>query len=470
MNMKQRISKKLSSSFLGLSLLAAGLIVGTPSANAADPVPPTLTCPAGTTFYGPSTPTRMAVFSLSPLETENLVIPIGLTLKAGERLNVVRYLSWDGYENRAAAATQIHEQWAVRAGSVATPFTADIPDGVLEAQTTGSLGSIVATADAPVELAHHFTFGPSTVFNSVFPIGICASVESPYDLKISKSLVTAGPFQKDSLATFRIVVTNNGPGTASGWNMNVVGPASGLTPTSLTPAIAGSANCNLGNGTCQSTGPLAPGASVTIDMVARVDIESGTLKCVAYVDKAANDLPETIPLGTPPTNTTNTTESTTNNDAEASLTVGTGTTTTTTTTTTVATTVTTTADRTPANPGTPAAPAPVAPVVAVGPATAGTPAAGTPAAAAAAPAGAPAPAAAPSSAAATTAPPTTTGATVAGVSLTSAPPIAPVASAAPSSATEAIAFTGGQSVALTLIAAILMTLGGLFIVAVKLRD
>jgi hypothetical protein len=449
LNMIQRIGKRLPSGLLGLSLLGAGLVFGSPSASAANPVPPTLTCPAGTTLYGPATPTRMAIFSLVPFETENLVLPIGLTLKAGERLNIVKYLSWDGYESRASSAPQDHEQWAVRAGSVVSPFTTDLPDGVVEAQTTGSLGSIIATTDSAVELAHHGALGPTTLFNSVYPIGICASVDKPYDLKISKTLVTAGPFQKGSSATFRTVVTNNGPGTASGWEMVVVGPASGMLAKSLAPTVAGSANCTLATGKCVSTGPLAPGASVTIDLTVTVDIESGPLKCVAYVDKPAADLPELIPLGTPPTNSTNTADSATNNDAEASLTVTPGATTTTTTATAAPTTE------------TPITAAPIVPVIAV---TAGSVAAPAPALTTAA-----STTATPTtSAASTTAAPTTKSATVAGVTVTSAPetPVAPVA---PSVSTEPIAFTGGQNLTLSLFAAILMTLGSIFLVALKLR-
>ncbi len=347
----------------------------------------------------------------------------------------------------ASAGVQINEKWAVKAGTVVSAFTQDIPDGVIEASTTGSLGSIVATADAAVELAHHGALGPTTDFNSVYPIGICASVDKPYDLTITKTLVTAGPFQKGSTATFRTVVTNNGPGTASGWEMVVVGPASGLLPQSLAPTVAGTATCNGGTGRCVSTGPLAPGASVTIDMIVTVDAESGTLNCVAYVDKPAADLPETNPLGTPPTNSTNTGTSPTNNDAEASLTVTAAAATTTTTPTTTPTTTTA------ANPN------PVVPVVAV---VVG----GTPAVSAAAPAPAAAPAAAPTTVAPTTAAPTTRTATVAGVTVTSAPPEAPVA---PSIGTEPIAFTGAQNLTMSLFAAILMTLGGIFLVAVKLR-
>jgi Domain of unknown function DUF11 len=429
-------------------------VFGSPSASAADPVPPTLTCPTGTTFYGPAAGTFMAVFTLnpatgSPVTSQNLLIPVGLTLKAGERLNIVKYLSWDGYPNRAASAVQLNEKWAVKAGTVVSPFTEDIPDGVNEATTTGSLGSIVATADAAVEFAHHGALGPTTEFNSVYPIGICASVDKPYDLTITKTLVTAGPFQKGSSATFRTVVTNNGPGTASGWEMVIVGPASGLSPKSLAPTVAGSAVCNLGTGRCVSTGPLAPGASVTMDLVVTVDAETGTLKCVAYVEKSASDLPETNPLGTPPTNSTNTATSPTNNDAEASLTVTAPATTTTTTTTTTAKPVTTTP-----NPAVPV----VAVVVGATPASAAAPASAAPAAAPTT--------TAPTTAAPTTAAPTTKSATVAGVTVTSAPPEAPVA---PSVSTEPIAFTGAQNLTMSLFAAILMTLGGIFLVAVKLR-
>jgi Domain of unknown function DUF11 len=466
--MTQRISKRLSSGLLGLSLLGAGLVFGSPSASAADPVAPTLTCPAGTTFYGPSTPTRMAVFSLTPFVSENLVIPIGLNLKAGERLNIVKYLSWDGYPNRASAGIQVNEQWAVRAGSVVSSLTEDIPDGVIEAQTTGSLGSIVATTDAAVELAHHGALGPTTLFNSVYPVGICASVDKPYDLKITKTLLTAGPFQKGSPATFRTVVTNNGPGTASGWEMVVVGPSTGLLPKSLAPTVAGTATCNGATGKCVSTGPLAPGASVTIDMMVTVDADSGTLKCVAYVEKAPSDLPELIPLGTPPTNSTDTAASTTNNDAEASLTVtpGSNPTTTTPATTTTTTTVAVVNPTTP-NPTTPN-PNVVVPVVAVTAAPAATAASTSAASAAttAAPATtAPAAAAAPTTVAPTTAAPTTKSATVAGVTVTSTPE-APVA---PSVSTEPIAYTGGQNLTLSLFAAILMTLGSIFLVSLKLR-
>jgi Domain of unknown function DUF11 len=450
--------KRLPSGLLGLSLLGAGLVFGSPSASAADPVAPTLTCPAGTTFYGPSAPTRMAVFSLTPFVSENLVIPIGLNLKSGERLNIVKYLSWDGYPNRATSAAQANEQWAVRAGSVVSSLTEDIADGVTEAQTTGSLGSIVATSDAAVELAHHGALGPTTLFNSVYPIGICASVDKPYDLKITKTLVTAGPFQKGSPATFRTVVTNNGPGTASGWEMVVVGPSSGFLPKSLAPTVAGTATCNGATGRCVSTGPLAPGASVTIDMMVTVDADSGTLKCVAYVEKAPSDLPELIPLGTPPTNSTDTAASATNNDAEASLTVtpGSNPTTTTPATTTTTTTV-AVVNPTTTNPNV------VVPVVAVTAAPAATAASATAAApATTAPA---ATTAAPTTVAPTTAAPTTKSATVAGVTVTSAPE-APVA---PSVSTEPIAYTGGQNLTLSLFAAILMTLGSIFLVSLKLR-
>ena len=455
--MNLHLKSKIAPGFFGLTLVGATLGLGTPAAHAGDPVPPTLTCPAGSTAYGPASLTRMAVLIMNPRQGENLSIPLtGLSLKTGDRLNIARYLSWDGYENRASSAAQLNEKWAVRAGTVVSAYTEDIPDGVTFAETTGSLGSIVATADAPVDLVHHGLLNESTIFNSVFPIGVCLSVDSPFDLKVTKALTSTGPFQQGSSATFRMVVTNNGPGTASGWEMIDVVPT-GLTPTAISPVVAGSATCTLAQARCVSTGSLAPGASVAIDMTGTVGIASGSLRNVVYVDKAPGDLAETNPLGTPPTSSTDTAQTPTNNDAEASLTVVAPTTTTTTTTATSTTTSTSTT--------TPTASTTTVPTVIV-PVTPGTPspapAAPAPAPAAPAPAApAPAPAATP-----TTSAPTTTGAVVAGVTITTAVPTAPVA---PSIETEGIAFTGSQNSAVSLMGAIFITLGAIFLVGIKLR-
>ncbi len=452
--MNLHLKSKFAPGFFGLTLVGATLGLGNPAAHAADPVPPTLTCPAGSTAYGPASLTRMAVLVMNPRQGDNLSIPLtGLSLKAGDRLNIVNYLSWDGYETRASSAAQLNEKWAVRAGTVVSAYTEDIADGVTFAQTTGSLGSIVATADAPVDLVHHGLLNESTIFNSVFPIGVCLSVDSPFDLKVTKALTGSGPFQQGSSATFRMVVTNNGPGTASGWEMIDVVPA-GFTPTALSPVVAGSATCTLAQARCVSTASLAPGASVAIDMTGTVGIASGSLRNVVYVDKAPADLAETIPLGTPPTSSTDTAQTPTNNDAEASLTVVAPTTSTTTTTTTTATATTTT---TPAATTTTTTTVPTVIV----PVTPGTPSS-APAAPAPAPAvPAPAPAATP-----TTSATTTTGAVVAGVTITTSVPTAPVA---PSIETEGIAFTGSENSAVSLMGAIFITLGAIFLVGIKLR-
>ena len=200
--MKQKSIQRFASGLLGFSLVVGGTFYGTTAAQAATPVPPTLTCPAGSTLYGPATPVRMASLTTNPLTGENLQIPVNLSLTAGQRLNIVSYLSWDGYENRSATVNQPNEQWAVRVGGAVSSLTADLADGVEFAQQTGTLTSVTALTNGVVEIVHMSVLGPTVgIYNSVFPIGFCANVSTPYDLALTKSLTTAGPFQTGSSAT-----------------------------------------------------------------------------------------------------------------------------------------------------------------------------------------------------------------------------------------------------------------------------
>jgi len=140
-----------------------------------------------------------------------------------------------------------------------------------------------------------------------------------YNLVLTKALTSSGPVYAGSTVTFELTPSNEGPATAlTGWTVTEVLPK-GLTLVSMT----GDGYTYAGN-VATATAPLAGGATAPkITVTATVDAKFvGGVKNVAYVDKAANDVPETNPLGTPlPTSSTNTATSPTDNDAEAPLTV-----------------------------------------------------------------------------------------------------------------------------------------------------
>jgi uncharacterized repeat protein (TIGR01451 family) len=308
----------------GSFVLACGLLTGAfalvsqPSATAQATVPLTrptdITCPTGELkFVSPANSTPL--YTIAPNQTAST----GIRLDAGDRLTVTSYRSWDGYPNRGTVF-QTSEQWAVRSGSQTTQLTQDLADNVVAAEVLGgSLGSIIGDG-SPVTIIHSSIVPPANFDgspNSVFPVGFCYKIEKPYDLSITKSITSTGPYAVGSDVAYSFTVTNNGPGTSSGWSMTDLVPA-GLTLTTLS---APSADCSVTTASCSSSVALAAGSFVTVSGTAAIaNADNLTLKNVAFVRPPNGDLPETNPLVIPSL-TTNTQDSATNNDAEASLTV-----------------------------------------------------------------------------------------------------------------------------------------------------
>jgi protocatechuate 3,4-dioxygenase beta subunit len=157
-----------------------------------------------------------------------------------------------------------------------------------------------------------------------------AGIFGPIDLTLTKAVApvapaTGSPYLTGEQVEYTITVANLGPATAlAGYTVTDLVPAGLATPTLVTST--GFTPCAFTGSTlsCTGTANLAAGAAnaLTITYRATIAAASGTVKNIAYVDKAATDpSAETNPLGTPPTATTNASTSPTNNDGDATITV-----------------------------------------------------------------------------------------------------------------------------------------------------
>jgi uncharacterized repeat protein (TIGR01451 family) len=193
-------------------------------------------------------------------------------------------------------------------------------------QGGGGATSDAADSDANVTTGRTVAF---TLTSGVNDPGWDAGVFGPIDLALTKALApvlpsTGSPYRTGDTVEFTLRVTNNGPATAlAGYKVVDTLPA-GLTPGAVVSA-AGFAPCGFTGQvlTCTGSANLAAGAanSVTIRYRAQISAVGGTLKNVAYVDKAATDPSVETNVLVIPTAATDTVASATNNDAEASLTV-----------------------------------------------------------------------------------------------------------------------------------------------------
>ena len=140
-----------------------------------------------------------------------------------------------------------------------------------------------------------------------------------YNLTLSKSLDTAGPFFVGKDVTYTLIPHNDGPVAAlAGWSVTDVLPA-GLTFKSMSSTDA-SYTCS--GATCTNNAALAAnsnGPAITVVATVNADF-TGVAHNVAYVSPAGNDIVETNPLVVPDTNT-DTSKTNTDNDAQADLTV-----------------------------------------------------------------------------------------------------------------------------------------------------
>jgi protocatechuate 3,4-dioxygenase beta subunit len=157
-----------------------------------------------------------------------------------------------------------------------------------------------------------------------------AGIFGPIDLTMAKSVApvapaSGSPYLTGDVLEYTLTVINNGPATAlAGYTVTDLLPP-GLGGATITSSI-GFTPCAITGTTlnCVGTANLPAGASnaLTIKYRATIAAASGSVRNVAYVDKAASDPSvETNPLGTPPTLATNASASTTNNDADATIVV-----------------------------------------------------------------------------------------------------------------------------------------------------
>ncbi len=149
-----------------------------------------------------------------------------------------------------------------------------------------------------------------------------------YDLTLAKALATPAPYRPGQTVTYTLTPQNLGPATAlAGWKVTDVLPA-GLTATGISGSDS-HYSCVLSSLTCTNDQAFPAGADLgTITVTATIDpvATAVTLNNLAYVAPAGTDVPETNPLGTPPTTADATpafdaTTTSTNNDANVPLTV-----------------------------------------------------------------------------------------------------------------------------------------------------
>ncbi|MCA0295328.1 MAG: DUF11 domain-containing protein [Actinobacteria bacterium] len=136
-----------------------------------------------------------------------------------------------------------------------------------------------------------------------------------YNLKLTKTLTSSGPYYEGGTVTYQLVPSNDGPAFAlAGWSVTDVLPT-GLTLVSMTGT-----GYTCSGATCTADAALAAGASgAPITLVATINGDFvGSAHNVAYVSPAAGDVVETNPLVVPNTGTTTDTTDT-DNDAQADL-------------------------------------------------------------------------------------------------------------------------------------------------------
>ncbi|MFZ2164869.1 MAG: SdrD B-like domain-containing protein, partial [Propionibacteriaceae bacterium] len=140
-----------------------------------------------------------------------------------------------------------------------------------------------------------------------------------YNLTLTKTLTTAGPFAPGMTVSYTLTPHNDGPVAAlAGWSVTDILPA-GLTLVSMSSTDA---QYTCSGATCTSNKPLAAASDApAITVTATIDATfTGSAHNVAYVAPATTDAVETNPLVVP-TTTTDTTTTGTDNDAQADLSV-----------------------------------------------------------------------------------------------------------------------------------------------------
>lgn len=157
-----------------------------------------------------------------------------------------------------------------------------------------------------------------------------AGIFGPIDLTLGKAVAPVAPASGSPYLTgdqveYTLTVANLGPATAlAGYTVTDLLPAGLTSPTVV--SSAGFTPCALAGSTLSCTGSAnllaGAGNALTIKYRATISAAAGTIKNIAYVDKAASDpSAETNPLGAPPTPATNASASPTNNDADTSIVV-----------------------------------------------------------------------------------------------------------------------------------------------------
>ena len=139
-----------------------------------------------------------------------------------------------------------------------------------------------------------------------------------FNLTLTKTLVTAGPFVPGQTVSYTLTPSNAGPSDAqAGWSVTDLLPA-GLSLVSMTGT---GYDCTTTPGTCVASAALPVGAGNPITVTATLGAGfTGSAKNVAYVSPKSTDVPETNPLVVPDL-TTDTSTTPTDNDAEAVLSV-----------------------------------------------------------------------------------------------------------------------------------------------------
>ncbi|MGL5809675.1 MAG: SdrD B-like domain-containing protein [Nocardioides sp.] len=136
-----------------------------------------------------------------------------------------------------------------------------------------------------------------------------------YNLTLAKTRVSPGPFANGQQVTFTLTPRNDGQVAAlAGWSVTDVLPV-GLELVSMSgDGYTCAANV------CVADAPLAPDANgPLISLVAAIaSADIGSLKNVAYISPAGDDIDETNPLAVP-TIATDTTATDTDNDAQSTL-------------------------------------------------------------------------------------------------------------------------------------------------------
>jgi len=133
-----------------------------------------------------------------------------------------------------------------------------------------------------------------------------------YNLELAESLSTTGAIGPGETVHFKLVATNTGNSAAlAGWQVSVV------LPKKLTLISLKGSGFDCSATTCTAKAPLvAKASSATLTLTTRVaDGASGELAVVSYIRPSADDVAESVPLGTTPSPETNTDGTATDNDS-----------------------------------------------------------------------------------------------------------------------------------------------------------